>query len=307
MNFSFGPRGAEKLQTKINMETTIMRSIYVPEKNALALKPTWIDFGARHPSRRSISDFLAPLNARARNSDYLFYTPVGAFHHGRDDYRIPRYVFLGPEANDEPIRLGIFAAIHGDEPEGAHALVDFLLRLHDQPERARGYQLFVYPVCNPTGFEDGTRASRSGVDLNREFWRGSREPEVYYFERELWALRFHGVISLHSDDTTDGLYCFARGSTIADALARPMLDAAENFLPRAKADIIDNFAARDAVIRDCYKGVLGNPLELRPSPFELIFETPQRTHFELQVKAASAALDRLLAEYRPFLAQQQNI
>ncbi len=85
-------------------------------------------------------------------------------------YSLPRYVFLGPKGGGDTIRIGIFATVHGDEPEGALGLVRFISALERNPDIAKGYALFIYPMCNPTGFEDNTRHSRAGVDLNREFW-----------------------------------------------------------------------------------------------------------------------------------------
>ena len=40
-----------------------------------------------------------------------------------------------------------------------------------------------------------TRLTRSGHDLQRELWNGSRQPEAYYLERELGVLQFHGVVN----------------------------------------------------------------------------------------------------------------
>lgn len=248
------------------------------------------------------------LRAQSDGSEFLVYSEIGAFRHGEAVYSIPRFVFHGPESADDPVRIGIFAAIHGDEPETAHSALEFLRRLLDEPERAHGYQLYVYPVSNPTGIEDGTRHSRNGVDLNRAFWKNSPEPEIHFLERELGVLFFQGVIALHADNTTPGVYAYVRGATLTEALARPALEAAEAFLPRAAGSIIDGFPARDALIQDsCYDGVLSNPAELKPAPFELIFETPQEEPAELQVQAAVAALNRVLLEYRPFLAFGQNL
>ncbi len=251
---------------------------------------------------------MEELRTLSENSDHLFYSEIGRFTHAGRAYTLPRFVFLGPGADEDPVRVAIFAGIHGDEPETALAAIEFLRRLVAEPERARGYQIFVYPACNPTGLEDGTRHSRTGLDLNREFWNGSREPEVYYLERELGVLAFQGVISLHADDTTHGVYAFVRGATLTEALARPAIEAAEAFLPRAEGDLIDNFPAKDGLIaHHCYEGVLSNPAELHPAPFEIIFETPQQAPRDLQVEAAIAALNRILEEYRPFLAIQQNL
>jgi len=248
------------------------------------------------------------LRERSIGSDHLFYSEIGSFCHDGTPYALPRFLFLGPGADDSPVRIAIFAGIHGDEPETTEAALEFLRRLSENPERARGYQLFVYPVCNPTGLEDGTRHSRGGVDLNREFWQASRQPEVYYLERELGVLAFQGVISLHADDTADGVYAFVRGATLTEALARPAIAAAEKYLPRATGEVIDNFPARDALIcNHCYDGILTHPAELRPVPFEIIFETPNLAPSHLQVEATVAALDRILEEYRPFLAIGQGL
>jgi hypothetical protein len=256
----------------------------------------------------TVFHLIEQLRRDSERSEHLFFSEIGKFKHGGATYAIPRFFFRGPGVQDEPVRIGIFAAIHGDEPETAHAALEFLRRLLEEPERARGYELYVYPVCNPTGVENNTRHSHSGKDLNREFWKGSAEPEVYYLERELGVLLFQGVIALHADDTTSGVYAYVRGATLTEALARPAIKAAEAFLPRAKELIIDGFNAKDALIHgQCFDGVLSNPVELKPAPFELIFETPQEEPFELQVQATVAALDSILEEYRPFLAFGQNL
>lgn len=288
------------------MKLAMPRSIYIPKRlnSSTSSAPMCERGAAAHP----VFQLIEELRREAEGSDYLFYSEIGKFRHGETAYSLPRFVFIGPGPIDEPVRIGIFAAIHGDEPETAFAALEFLRLLLKEPERARGYQIYVYPVSNPTGLEDRTRHSRSGLDLNREFWKGSKEPEVYYLERELGVLQFQGVIALHADNTTDGVYAYVRGATLTEALARPAIEAAEAYLPRAAGTIIDGFPATDALIKHhCYDGVLSNPAELHPAPFELIFETPQESPFQLQVGAAVAALDRILEAYRPFLAFGQNL
>ena len=158
------------------------------------------------PSKRSIPELLAPLDQIAAGSPNLVADHGAQFQSGGQTYELPRYLFIGPKGGDDMIRLGIFAGIHGDEPEGVHALIQFLSMLERQPELATGYCLFIYPVCNPTGFEDRTRVARSGKDLNREFWHGSEEPGVKLLQSELVAHSFHGIISLHTDDSSQGFY-----------------------------------------------------------------------------------------------------
>src|ERR1019366_9839129 len=113
---------------------------------------------ARQP-RRDHAELLAPLEEIPALSHNLVANHDARFEVDGESYELPRYLFVGPRGGDTPIRVGIFAGIHGDEPEGVHALVRFIQLLEAKPELAAGYYLSFYPVCNSTGFEDGTRFS----------------------------------------------------------------------------------------------------------------------------------------------------
>ncbi|MDB6067913.1 MAG: hypothetical protein JWR26_4121 [Pedosphaera sp.] len=252
--------------------------------------------------RRSIRHLLEPLKqeARIREDAFGFVTAEGERHF------IPRFSFRGPNSRDA-IHIGIFAAIHGDEPVGALALVRFLLDLAKEPSLAENYLISAYPICNPTGFEDNTRHSRSGRDLNREFWKSSNEAEVQILENELRTQRFKGIIQLHADDTSEGIYGFVRGATLTEGLLRPALAEAGKTLPRNRNPLIDGFAAQDGIIYDHYEGVLAAPEQISPVPFEIIFETPHFAPMERQVEASDVFLRTVLAEYRRLISFAQDI
>jgi hypothetical protein len=257
--------------------------------------------------RRSVADLLAPLEQIAAHSPNLVANHHARFEVNGESYELPRYLFVGPRGGDTPIRLGIFAGIHGDEPEGVHALVQFIKLLEAKPELAAGYYLSFYPVCNSTGFEDGTRFSRSGKDLNREFWRSSAEPEVRLLQAELQSRSFQGIISLHTDDTSDGFYGFAHGATLTKHLIEPALTAAEKYLPRNESAVIDGFNARRGIIRAGYEGILSAPPKSRPRPFEITLETPAAPPTYLKALAFVAALQTILLEYNKFIAYAPNL
>jgi hypothetical protein len=220
---------------------------------------------------------------------------------------LPRYIFLGPRGGGDPIPIGIFAGIHGDEPEGVLAALDWLRLLAEQPALAEGYCFYVYPLCNPSGFHAGTRESRNGLDLNREFWRGSAQPEVQVIEAELEQHRFQGLIALHTDDTSDGFYGYASGATLSEHLLAPALAAASQALPLNRASVIDGFPARDGIIRSGFPGVLHGPPEQHPQPFDLIFETPRHAPLEQKEQALMLALRTALGEYQKFMAYAANL
>jgi hypothetical protein len=252
--------------------------------------------------RRSLARFLEPVRALPGvQADDL-----GLFTVGAQSYSLPRFTFQGPNSSD-PIRIGVFATIHGDEPAGALAIARFLTELAAAPDAAENFLLQLYPICNPTGLEDNTRHSRRGRDLNREFWRASTEPEVRWLEQELRTGHFQGIIQLHADDTSNGIYGFVRGHTLTEHLLRPALAAAGKILPRNVNATIDGFAARDSIIYDQYEGVLAAPAEIEPVPFEIVLETPHHAPMDQQVEALVIAMRTILNEYRQLVSFAQNI
>lgn len=257
--------------------------------------------------RRSIAELLAPLEQIAVSSPNLVANHDARFDLNGESYELPRYLFVGPRGGDTPIRVGIFAGVHGDEPEGVYALVQFIKLLEAKPELAAGYYLSFYPVCNPTGFEDGTRFSRAGRDLNREFWKNSAQPEVRLLQAELQSRSFQGLISLHTDDTSDGFYGIVSGATLTKHLIEPALQAAEKLLSRDERPVIDGFRARNGVIYDTYDGMLSAPPKVRPRPFEIILETPKAPPSYLKETALVASLQTILSEYRKFIAYAPNL
>jgi protein MpaA len=256
---------------------------------------------------RDLRALLHPLREFTGLREVLTPSVVGELVCNGRRYEIPRLHFSGPKAGRDQIRLGLFAGIHGDEPAGCSALVQFAAALASDPARAGGYELMIYPVINPTGYERGIRENHAGLDLNREFWCGSMAPEVRLVERELRAQRFDGIITLHADDTCEGVYGYAHGRTLEEALLRPALKAAARFLPLDGRAMIDGFAAREGLIQECFQRVLSAPPEQRPRPFDLILETPAHAPFGLQVSAVVAALDSIISTYPGFIAYAQDI
>jgi len=252
-------------------------------------------------SRRSIAALLEPLFELPG----VQFESLGSFESGAKKYSIPRFTFRGPNSS-EPIHIGIFAAIHGDEPAGALAAAGFLNEISREPELVENFLLHIYPLCNPTGFEDNTRHSRRGKDLNREFWKSSVEPEIEILERQLRSQHFSGIIQLHADDTSDGLYGFVRGHTLTENLLRPALAEAGRILPRNVNATIDGFAARDGIIYQSYEGILAAPMRSEP-PFEIIFETPHHAPMDLQVQALVVAVRTILREYRRLISFAANL
>jgi len=250
--------------------------------------------GAFHESSAQLASRFADI---ARASDFLVSRPL-RLHPAKLD----RFIFEGPGGGGDPIRIGFFAGIHGDEQAGSHAILELARIVARNPNLAEGYHLYLFPICNPTGFDAHTRASVSGKDLNREFWKNSAEPEVVLLEREIQEHKFHGLVSLHADDTSHGVYGFVRGAVLARSLLEPALASSEKILPRNCESIIDGFPAENGIISQCYDGILTSPPKLENTPFEIILETPHHAPEPKQIEAFVGASLAILGEYRKFIA-----
>lgn len=254
---------------------------------------------------------LSYLDAVTESSRHLLSRAVKKFTVGDEEYGIPRFIWSGPAGGGDTFRLGLFATLNGDEPEGAFALTRFISALEKNPELARGYAFSIYPLCNPTGYEDSTRLSRTGHALNRLFWTGSDAPEVRFLESEIWMQAFHGIINLRSDADSPGIYGFASGAVIAQALLNPALQAAETYLPRNHQREIDGIPARRGMVyADIYnacRGALRAVPGLENPPFEITLATPRAASVHLQVEALNAALLAIIEEFRALQAYAQNI
>jgi len=273
----------------------------------------------------SVESLLRPFHLVASTSEAVISGTVGRFlaSNGKE-YSLPRFIVTGPASGGEkPIRLGLFGGIHGDEPESVLGLLPFFRSIVADPERIRGYVLFIYPLLNPTGYEAGTRHSHAGKDLNREFWKGSEEPEVFLIEQELIDHRFDGIVSLHADSDSLGVYGYARGATLSAGILAPALRAASEAVAVDPSAVIDGWAAQDGVITEGYEGILSAPavepgavaavdakslaFSQAPRPFEIVFETPQGAPVGQQVEAFRLALLSILDEYRAFISFSQNL
>lgn len=260
--------------------------------------------GRKMAGRKNFREILAPV--QQAKGPWLA-TTLGHWSVGADDYFLEQYLFVGPRGGGDYFRVGVFAGIHGDEEAGIWAANRFLEELARKPELARGYEVYIYPLCNPSGYEDGTRHSRNGRDLNREFWIGSREPEVQLLEQQIRTLRFDGIISLHADNESPGLYAFALGAQVTQHVVEPALQAAEKVLPRNCDPTIDNFTARNGLIRKGYPGMLCAAPEMSPRPFEIVFETPHFADIEKQVEANLIFLRHALDQYQQLQAVGQDL
>ena len=275
-----------------------MRATYIPNKNDTLPRPNRIDFGSGAERSRSIDDALEMLTEVSSYSDYIHYSPLGHFHYGRTPYRLARYIFQGlPQAMNQSDSAFLPQSTAMSLRERGHwwnSCFGWSLSLNADADTE--YSSIRSAI--PRDLKTLTRHTRRGCDLSLELWNGSKQPEAYYLERELGVLQFHGIVNLRSVADSNGIRARVPSGTLAKALVEPALKAAGRFLPRGDNREGAQIIPATTVGRNRYEGELGNPAELKPAPFEITIETPRKAPPELQTKAATAALNKIIEEYR---------
>ena len=174
----------------------------------------------------------------------------------------------------------------------------FARRFSNSHDLITNYALTIYPCVNPVGYERMTRENANGRDLNREFFRNSREEEVVVMERELGTHEFIGFISGHSDYESFGLYAYATGAVLSERLAKPALFQASSVIPINTDPIIDGHPASYGIINQKFPGSLGPLAKGDTEPFDITIETPNLFSLRKRIEAQAIAFETILHEYR---------
>jgi hypothetical protein len=256
------------------------------------------NFSQLGPTREKDYHSLA-ASMRVLHGDVFDIRGIGNLIFGGKEYEFLKIVSRpspSPYAAQVPICL--VAGVHGDEPDGIRAALEFARRFARSPQLVSSYRLTVYPCVNPVGYERMTRENGHGKDLNREFFRDSREEEVAVMERELRAHEFTGFINGHSDYESFGIYAYATGAVLSERLAKPALFQASGVIPINTDAVIDGHPADNGIINQKFPGSLGPLFRGAVEPFDITIETPNLFALSKRVEAQAIAFETILHEYR---------
>ena len=259
------------------------------------IQTAFAEFG---PSRHKEYGSLV-ADIRGLQGDVFDVQGIGSLKFDGKDYEFLKVVNRpspSPYAVQVPICL--VAGVHGDEPDGILAALELARRFARSPQLVSTYALTIYPCVSPVGYERMTRENGSGKDLNREFFRDSREEEVAVMERELRAHQFTGFIGGHSDYESFGIYAYATGAVLSERLAKPALFQASGIIPINTDAIIDGHPAQLGIINEKFPGSLGPLSKGSSESFDITIETPNLFALSKRVEAQTTAFETVLQEYR---------
>lgn len=138
--------------------------------------------------------------------------------------------------------------IHGDEPAGVWAILDFLERFADNSPETRATSFMVFPCLNPYGFDHGTRANGDGIDLNRRFRLSLRTAEVRSVTDSVGGTRFDFSMELHEDVDASAFYMYELVQSGEPPWGRRIIDRLRVDFPIHDSNEIEGSSAHDGLI-----------------------------------------------------------
>ena len=125
--------------------------------------------------------------------------PLGTVH----DYPLHQ-IRLASTAR-QPRHVLITGGVHGDEPAGVEAVLQFLER--DNTALLKNFSFLVIPCINPSGYVHNTRETHNDIDINRAF-ETEGVAEVAIVKRALGQTQFSFAIDFHEDYEATGFYLY---------------------------------------------------------------------------------------------------
>lgn len=133
----------------------------------------------------------------------------------RDDMVYPIYCVRASAQNPDAGTVFLSAGIHGHEPAGVYALLEFLEK--DIHPYLADFNFIAFPCLNPYGFENNLREDIDGINLNRNFMEEEPAQAVHILkqflaqgpEQYLFAWDMH-------EDNTDRIVDVVDGFSLSD-------------------------------------------------------------------------------------------
>lgn len=245
----------------------------------------------------AFAEQLSGLYGLVERSRFVFGSPLGPFTFGGRDFSIPRFVYFGPHAATEALRLAFFAGLDHRDLRSTLALLHAVEQLALKPDLGQGLNLSFFPLIDLLGVA-GALPDRQ---LAAEHWGRTSAPEINLLEKDARLRGYHGFVSVETATGEDIVTVRLRGADEAQ-YASPDLEL-------FSSEDIDPFPVRweASPFHPPVSGPLSVSDDLPLRPFELTLRIPAAWSAELYREATASILKRFVLRYRGFLAYGQHL
>lgn len=189
----------------------------------------------------------------------------------------------------------ISAGIHGDEPAGVHAAVQFLN--HGLPEYADRFNFVVMPCLNPDGFDTQTHnLMPMNINISGNLGIGVDHPLIRALEKEIASVAPSTVLAcdLHedNDEQRSGCYMYELLSENTNRIAHRMLTVlspedvhTDPIVHPDGSEPNDNGVIGYEIESNAMDGTVGHYLKSQGATHATTIETPSTWSLEKRVQS----------------------
>ena len=196
---------------------------------------------------------------------------------------------------DAPQNVLITTGIHGDEPAGPEAVLQFL----EQDHGSQNFNFTIFPCLNPWGYVHNRRKNKDNKDINRSF---GEDPvtEAKLVKTLLKGQRFDVYLDLHEDYDATGFYLY-EGKHDKQWIGSHIIKNVQKIGPiDTETDENDIPLGKGHLMADPAWGTRGivSYTHTHHADHVFIFETPTGHAIETRVAMHLTALDTVLKHYQ---------
>jgi hypothetical protein len=179
------------------------------------------------------------------NLQIPFRTEIAGYaKYGKDTYPIFLFKHTSKTATKTIV---ITSGHHGDEPFAINILLKWLLKFI--PSENQEFNLYIYPVCNPYGYETGSRDNGARQDTNndKKFIKNSKVQELAILF-EVYPVNVDMIIDIHGDTRKENVFIYEHKSENLPSIAEYSLIENDNLIPFLKQKTLDTDKVINGVI-----------------------------------------------------------
>lgn len=188
------------------------------------------------------------------------------------------------------------AGHHGEESWGVTTLIKWI----KQPIQLPEFNYYIFPVCNPYGFEKNYRNNgvRQETNNSTHIQKKSKVQELAILFEE-FPSSADVIIDIHGDTGKDGVYCYEHKSDSLPSIATKALAENDAILPYLRTKTIYGTALKDGVmIPPKYDIGVEGFLEELGIQYSLSLELPGKFDGQKRAEGGVAIINSLIKNFK---------
>ncbi len=159
---------------------------------------------AAQSGKPKLEDLTRPLVELTEDSSTLV-VGYGLGQAGVRDEMIPYFHIIGPDANEDPVRVLVIGGWLGTDSSTPLALARFIAAIESSQDLIEGLEITAYPVSNVEAYREGVFLTGKQQIEGVKCWSGSTCSHVKVIENELTRYNYDAVILLRESTRTKGV------------------------------------------------------------------------------------------------------